>query len=95
MSSMKMHHDPTHEYDDDCEDCQPVLLDVETGEKMEKNHPVMVAVLKVWKEQVTLIEKRATHRVWMGQSTNPIDIKIMEKVSGIMAEAIKEVEDNE
>ena len=86
-------HDPTHEYDDDCEGCQPGMMDVKTGKQMEKNHPMMVAVLKAWKEKTTLAERRATSRVWMGQSTNPIDIEIMQRVGGMMQEAIKGVDD--
>lgn len=89
-------HDPTHEYDDDCEGCQPALMDTKTGKNMEKDHPVMVALMKAWKERTTLTERRATSRVWMGQSQNPIDFEIMHRVAGIIQQVIDEaVKENE
>jgi len=86
-------HDLSHEYDDECECCQPGLIDLKTGKQMEKDHPVMIAVLKAWKERTTFAERRATSRVWMGQSTNPTEIRIMEKVGGMIQEVIKEIEE--
>ena len=85
-------HDPTHEYDDECEGCQPSMMDATTGQIMSKDHPVMIAVLKAWKGKTTLIERRATSRVWMNNSRNPQDIEIMQRVAGIMQEAVQEVE---
>jgi len=85
-------HDPTHEYDDDCEGCQPSLMDLKTGKPMDKDHPIMVAVLKAWKEKTTLTERRATSRVWMGQSNNPNDLEIMQRVGGMIQQVIKEIE---
>lgn len=86
-------HDPTHEYDDNCEGCQPALMDMKTGKAMAKDHPVMIAVRKAWMEKTTLAERRATSKVWMGQSTNPKDIEIMERVGKIIQAAIAEVDD--
>lgn len=85
-------HDPSHEYDDECEGCQPSLLDVSTGKPMKKDNPIMVALLKAWKEKTTLTERRATSRVWMGQSNNSLDIEIMQRVGGILQEAMNESE---
>ena len=86
-------HDPTHEYDDDCEGCQPAMLDVQTGEQMKKDHPAMVAVLKAWKEKLTLDERKLIHRAWMGQMPiDPKDQEILERVSKILQEAISDVE---
>jgi len=87
-------HDPTHEYDDNCEGCQPAMMDIKTGKPMEQDHPVMVALMKAWREKTTLTERRATSRVWMGQSQNPIDFEIMHRVGGIIQKAIDEVEGN-
>ena len=85
-------HDPSHEYDDDCEGCQPSLMDIRTNQPMDENNPIMVAVLKAWKEKTTLAERRATSRVWMGQSTNSKDIEIMERVGMIIQQAIQGAE---
>lgn len=87
-------HDPLHEYDDDCEGCQPMLVDPRTNKTLDKDNPIMIAVLKAWKEKTTLIERRATSRVWMGQSNNPKDVAIMRRVGAILQEAIKEVEND-
>lgn len=46
-------HDPTHEYDYNCERCQPALMDMKTGKAMAKDHPVMTAVRKAWMEKTT------------------------------------------
>jgi hypothetical protein len=82
-----------HEYDDNCEDCQPSIVNTKTGKAMEKTEPIMVAILDAWKNKTTLIERRATSRVWTGQSTNPIDMEIMQRVGKILQQAAQEVED--
>lgn len=78
-----------HEYDDDCEGCQPGLMDQKTGKVMDRNDPIMVVVLKAWKEELTLTERRAAHRVWMGQSQNEIDISLMKKAGEVIQAAIE------
>lgn len=81
-----------HEYSDDCEGCQPALMDAKTGKPMSKNDPVMVLVQKAWKEKTTFEQRRTTTRVWMGQSVDPKDIAVMQEVSEIMQAAMKEHE---
>lgn len=90
----KMDH-TLHEYDDNCEGCQPTIVDVKTGKVMDKNKPAMVAILAAWKNKTTLTERRATNRVWTGQSKNPIDIEIMERVGKILQQAFEEVKDED
>lgn len=87
-----MQHLQDHEYSDDCEGCQPALLDVKTGKPMPADSPVMVAVLKAWKEKTTYAERRTTTRVWIGQSKDPADIAIMQRVGGIIQEAMKDAD---
>lgn len=82
-------HDPTHEYDDNCKDCQPVIMDINTGEPLAEDSPIMIALMKAWKERTTLTERRATTKVWMGQSTNSIDFEIMQRVSRILQAAVE------
>lgn len=84
--------DQLHEYDDNCEHCQPAIMDRKTGKVMDKNHPIMIAVTKAWKEKTTLTERRATSRVWMGQTQNPNDFEIMHRVAGIIQQAFDEAE---
>lgn len=87
-----MNHLQDHEYSDDCPGCQPALMDIETGEPMAVEHPVMQAVLKAWKEKTTYAQRRTTTRVWLGQSTDPADIAVMQYVGGIIQEAMKDAE---
>ena len=85
-------HQNDHEYDDDCPGCQPALMDAKTGKVMESDHPVMVSVLKAWKEKITFLERQATSRVWMGMSHNPRDMEIMQRVGEIISQAIQNAE---
>lgn len=84
-----MQHDNSHEYDDDCEDCQPVILDVKTGKPLPLNDPMMIAIRKAFKEKTTLIERRAWGRVVLQNSRNENDVKIVERISTIFQEEME------
>ena len=50
----------------------------------------MQALLKVWKEQTTLEEKQAWHRVMIHNGRAPEDIAVVEKITnGMRAECRK------
>jgi hypothetical protein len=80
-----------HEYSDDCPDCQPAMLDLQTGRPLAADDPIMVAINKAWKEQTTLDERKAYSRVLFHQSKDPEDRRIYSKVVGIMTQAAQEV----
>lgn len=75
------------EYRDDCEGCQPALMD-EEGNKLAPDSPVMIAVMAFWKT-VPLDHKRACHRVWCFNSRDVGDLTILKKVSEGMNTALQ------
>lgn len=76
------------EYRDDCEGCQPALMDPKTGEKMADDSPEMVAVRTYWKT-VPLANKQACHRVWCFNSRTDEDMRLCQEVSLGMQAALK------
>lgn len=81
-------HDPTHEYDDNCEGCKPGLMDVETGKALPYDHPHMIKVREVW-NTLNLGQKIAWHRVCMQSSRNKHDLMIAQEVAILISEAIQ------
>ena len=75
------------EYRDDCEGCQPALMDPKTGQKLPDDDPTMVAVRAFWKT-VPLEQKQACHRVWCFNSRDPQDLTLLAKVSQGMEAAV-------
>ncbi len=82
-------NDYCKEYDDNCEGCQPALMDPKTGIVMSKDSPEMIAVRAFWKT-VPLEEKKAFQRVCCHNSHEAGDLAIMEKISaGMQAAMVK------
>jgi hypothetical protein len=75
-----MTHDANHEYDENCKGCQPAMMDVKTGKVLPDDSPEMVAILKFFKEKLTLVEKRAWHRVCVQCSQNKDDLLIAQRI---------------
>jgi len=57
-----MHHDLVlwEEFEDDCPECRPALIDTQTGQVLPEDHPTMRAVMRVWKD-TSLAGRRAFH----------------------------------
>jgi len=85
-------HDPTHEYDENCEGCQPAMMDIKTGEVLPNDHPSMVIVLAHFKT-LSLADRRAWHRVCVQSSQNEKDLDIARKISFDIAQALTEQDD--
>ena len=85
-------HDSTHEYDENCPGCQPALYDMKNKRPMPEDDPAMVIVLKAFKEKCNLTQRRAWHRIAMGQSNNEKDQQIFMDVANIIEEALTEFE---
>lgn len=60
-------------FDDACEGCLPALMDATTGAVLPKDHPLMSAVLSVWRSS-TLAERKAFHAVTVLNSRTPHDV---------------------
>ena len=83
-------HNSDHEYDDNCPGCQPCLANPTTGEMLPDDHPAIVAIRKAWREQTTLAERHAWHRVVMQGSKSPQDLAIANAVNEKMQKALGE-----
>ncbi len=68
------------EYDDNCEGCQPAIVDPRTGQKLPESDPVMMVIRAFWKT-VPMDQKRACHRVWCHNSRAAADLDAIQKVS--------------
>ena len=66
------------EFDPDCEDCRPAMLDVETGLKLPKDHPTMVLVNAAW-DASPLEEKQACFRIWVHSSRDKRDAQLAQR----------------
>lgn len=80
-----------HEYDDDCPDCQPAMVDVQTGQPFPLTHPYTQAIMLAFKRDCTLAERRAWHRVVMANSKNEKDMEIAQRVAGKLNDEILKV----
>jgi hypothetical protein len=78
-----------HAFDPECPDCRPVIIDPSTGQVLPPEHPVMVAVNKVW-EASTFEDREAFHRVTVLNSRAPDDLQRMQA----MAERIESMAKN-
>ena len=67
-----------HAYRDDCPGCQMVLLGPD-ARPIPKDHPTMVAALKVW-WACSFEQRSACQRVWVHNSRVPSDLIAMEGV---------------
>lgn len=68
------------EFEGDCPGCEPVMMNPKTGEVFPKNHPNMVAMMKVW-QATSLAEKQAFHRVCCLDSRAKKDLLVMNKIA--------------
>ncbi len=75
------------EYDDNCEGCQPAIVDPRTGQKLPESDPVMMVIRAFWKT-VPMDLKRACHRVWCHNSRADADLKAIAQVSKGMETAM-------
>lgn len=75
--------DACEEYNDNCPGCQPAMLDVDTGKPLAADHPLALAVKKMW-AKLPLETKRACHRVWTKNSRTVADIKAVGEFSAAL-----------
>lgn len=80
-------HDASHEYDENCEGCQPAILDIETGEVMSNDNPIMITILETFKK-MPLERRRAWHRVVMQNSKNENDLRIAQEIGVEFSNAV-------
>lgn len=66
--------------DDNCPGCKPVLVDSATGKILPDDSPEMKTLLRVWAD-TTIEERRAFHRVTVGNSQDPHDLDLMRVIA--------------
>jgi hypothetical protein len=66
-----------HQFDPECEGCQPVILDPETGTRLPPDHPFSMTALKVWKA-LPRWQQEALNRVWVHDSQLQEDLAVMQ-----------------
>lgn len=74
----------TETFDDDCPGCRPGRFNPETGQAYPADHPLLIAVLRVW-GTTTLVERRAYHCVMCGNSREAGDVSTTQAVVKRMA----------
>jgi hypothetical protein len=68
-------------FEDDCPGCRPCLIDVKTGQIMGEDEPPMRAAMRVWRA-TSRFEREAFHRVCCLNSRNPVDLQVIQSISG-------------
>lgn len=76
------------EFSDDCQGCRPCLIDFKTMKPLPLDHPVMLAVYRVW-NNASLEEKRAFHDFTCNNSREPDVVKAISHLQSRMEFAIK------
>ena len=74
-------------FDDNCPDCRPILMDVDTGQRMPEDSPEMRVVLALW-DETTLIEREAWHRVTCQNSQLSSDLRLTENFTKRIRQAL-------
>lgn len=81
-----------HEFCDTCPGCRPAILDLRTGEAIPDDSPVMVAVLKAWRERTTYDQRKGYIEVTLHKSLDPKYQKLASEAFSILADAMKHKE---
>jgi hypothetical protein len=72
---------PWDAFSDDCPGCRPAILDVRTKRPLPDDHPIMQAMLEVWKG-TTLEQRRAYHAVMCDNSRKPEHLNTVQEIIG-------------
>lgn len=75
-------------HDDNCPGCKPILLDPETNLPLPDDAPMMHTVMRVW-AQTSIEERRAFHRVTVGNGQDPADLEVMAAIGQRIEQALK------
>ena len=76
-------------FDDNCKDCNPVAIDPATGKRVPDDHPVMVAMNKVW-AMTTKKEREAFHEFTCHNSREPKVLLVVAALRRRIQEALIE-----
>lgn len=77
-----------HEFDPNCEDCKPALLDIKTGRPLPKTDPMVVTATEIW-EALSLEDKKALNRVWVHNSRDAHDMQTCARYAKAVQKAME------
>lgn len=66
-----------HDFDPECPDCGPAVINPQTGEIYPADHPMMVVVSRVFKAAERK-EQEAFHRVTVKNSRDSVDLVLVQ-----------------
>jgi hypothetical protein len=67
------------EFDPECQDCRPCILDSETKQVLPDTHPDVVRLLEIWKT-VSRAEREAFFRVTVQNGRDANDLHILQSL---------------
>ncbi len=78
-------------YDEKCEGCQPVAIDIQTGLPMPADDPRMQAMQAIF-DRLSLAERQAWHRFTCQNSRTPEDLRIIDRFYSRVQAALRVME---
>ena len=78
-------------FQEGCKGCEPCAIDVETGQRLTADHPVMMAMMRVWRT-LSLAEKQAWHEVTCQNSREPQTLAVASRIVQRFQSEIKATE---
>lgn len=80
---------PIHEsYEENCQGCKPVILDIKTGRPFPADHPAVVAINAVF-NSLPLSDKQAWHELTCHNSREPQVLAAMARVQKLFSDALE------
>lgn len=70
-----------HAFCDHCPGCRPAILNVQTGESLPPDDPIMIAVNQIWDKETTYAQRKAFIEVTLHNSRTPYDMELFQQVS--------------
>lgn len=72
---------PDHEFCDSCPGCRPAMLDMQTGQVMANDHPMMIVVNRIWDHETTFAQRKGFIEVTLKNCRNPHEMRLFQEVS--------------
>ena len=64
-----------HEFCDNCPDCRPILMNIETNETCIEDNPAVIRMNDVWKNHSTFEQRKSFMEVMVHDSKDPTDLR--------------------
>jgi hypothetical protein len=67
-------------FDDDCEGCRPVILDIDTRRPLPDDHPAMQKIRAIW-ATTSFQQREAFHNVMCLNSRDPLELTLVKQIT--------------